>query len=252
MRQDDVSATAIDDQSSSFVEGNNPASAAIYSDSPVKSHNGWSVLLVEDHELVRAGMRRLLEDEDAIDRFVEAASGEQALELSGRYQFDLIFLDLSLPGISGFETALELLRRWPDTHIVVLTAVRQFTFTRKLLDLGVKGYLTKDCEPEQLANAIHEVMAGRIYLLPDVARQLALGVPDSVEELLGHLSHRETEIMVLTYRGLRNTQIAERLFISEKTVHTYRARALEKLNVKSTAELTRLLHKLDAWDDPTG
>lgn len=217
-----------------------------------RCRTGWSILIVDDHELVRAGMRRLLEDVEAIAEFAEAPTGEMALDLARQHRFDLIFLDLSLPGISGLEAAMELLRRCPDSRIIVLTAVRQFTFTRQLMDMGVKGYLTKDCEPRQMEKAIHEVMAGRAYLSPEVAHELATGLPDSVELLFRSLSPREAEIVLLTLRGLRNRQIGERLYISEKTVSTHRVRALEKLKVSNTVELTRLLHQLDAWDQLAG
>ncbi len=252
MNPGDVSATETNQNSDRAVPANSGYESAMRPGRVCRGNPQWSVLIVDDHELVRVGMRRILEDVESIGRFVEAANGERALELARHDRFDLIFLDLSLPGISGLETAMELLRRWPEVRIIVLTAVREFTFTRQLVDLGVKGYLTKDCDPEQMEKAIYDVMAGRVYLAPQVAQQLAVGLPDPVEKLFRTLTARETEIVLLTFRGLRNRQIAERLFISEKTVSTHRMKALEKLEVKSTAELTRLLHKLDAWDQLTG
>jgi len=198
-----------------------------------------SLLIVDDHELVRAGMRRLMEDAANIGSFHEAGSGEQAVQAADQNAFDIVFMDLSLPGMSGMQATIELLARRPHLRIIVLTAALQARHIRQLLRLGVKGYLTKDCSIEHMEMAIEEVMAGRAYLSPEATHQLSSSAPagEQAEACFGCLTRRELEVIIWTLQGMRNREIGSRLFISEKTVSTHRRSAFEKLCVSSNAEL---------------
>lgn len=212
-----------------------------------------SVLIVDDHELVRAGMRRLLEDIGYNIRFTELASGEAALQVVRDDHFDIVFMDLSLPGISGVEAAFSLLRSQRDLAIIVITAVMDVSFTRKLLDTGVRGYLTKNCSPLQMERAIREVLAGQVYVAPDVVKMLGLRSMDQDSEvaIFDRLSARELQIAIQLLQGKRNCQIAVDLNISEKTVSTHRSRAFRKFGIASTAELATIAVRTGMWDQLT-
>lgn len=211
-----------------------------------------SVLIVDDHELVRAGIRRILEDFGYALQFSELGSGESLLEVARQQHFDLIFLDLSLPGISGVEAALSLLRRQRDLRIIVVTAVMDVSFTRRLLDSGVRGYITKNCNPRQMERAIREVLADQVYVSPDVAGLLEK-TPSSErsQPSFDDLSRREMQIVIELLKGRRNRQIAENLNISEKTVSTHRMRAFRKFGISSTAELASVAMKQGVWEHLT-
>jgi len=212
-----------------------------------------SILIVDDHELVRAGICRLLEDFGYPLRLSELDSAEAALEVARREHFDLIFLDLSLPGISGVEAALSLLRAQREVRIIVVTAVMDVSFTRKLLDSGVRGYLTKNCSPSQMERAIREVLAGHVYISPDVSGLLEQSRLERVEDepSFDDLSKREMQIVIELLKGKRNRQIAENLNISEKTVSTHRIRAFRKFGISSTAELASIAMKKGVWEHLT-
>jgi len=215
----------------------------------VESPRKLSILIVDDHELVRAGMRRLLEDAGNIGAFHEVASGEEAISAAAEFPFDIVFMDLSLPGMSGVEATFALLRRRPDSKIIVITAAMRLTFVRQLLDSGVKGYLTKDCSPQQMEQAVTDVMAGKVYLSPQVASELALSTHSQGLSRFASLSKREAEVVLFAIHGHTNRQIGERLYISEKTVSTHRTRAFEKLEVSNTVEMAHLAIIDGLWDD---
>lgn len=219
---------------------------------PGRAATPLSVLIVDDHELVRAGIRRILEDFGYALQFSELANGESMLEVARQQRFDLIFLDLSLPGISGVEAALSLLRRQPDLRIIVVTAVMDVSFTRRLLDSGVRGYLTKNCSPSQMERAIREVLADQVYISPDVSGLLEQTRRTEVDQpSFDDLSKREMQIVIELLKGKRNCQIAENLNISEKTVSTHRIRAFRKFGISSTAELASVAMKQGVWEHLT-
>lgn len=206
----------------------------------------FSVLIVDDHELFRAGVQRLLEDSGYPLAFSEAATGESALEQVRSQPVDLVFMDLSLPGISGVEAAMSLLRNHRETKIIVVTAATEVTYIRKLLETGVQGYLTKDCAPRQMERAVREVLAGNVYVSPAVARILEHRDSPTNEEQgkFDCLSKREYQIVFLLIQGRNNRQIAADLHISEKTVSTHRTRALRKVGVSSLAELAAMAFRI--------
>ena len=211
---------------------------------------GLDLLVVDDHALVRAGMRRLLEDHSSIATISEASSGEEALELADTRAFGMVLMDIALPGISGLEAADRLLRALPDALVIMVTGKLDAGPIRRLLGSGVRGYVTKGSEATEMVDAITRVIAGERYLSPDVARQLAMDTIDGGESNpFERLTAREHEVIVLLLRGRRNRQIGESLFISEKTVSTHRTRSFEKLGVATTADLVRLAMRHGLWDE---
>ncbi len=208
------------------------------------------VLIVDDHELVRAGMRRLLEENPQLGTIVEANTGEEALELAREQRFDLVLMDIYLPGISGMEASDRLLQMDPDSRIIMVTGKLEGGHIRKLLNSGVRGYITKGSSSDEMDRAMRRVMAGEQYLSPDVAQQVAMDMINGDDENpFDRLTSRESEIIHLLLRGHRNRQISNSLHISEKTVSTHRTRAFEKLQVKNTAELVRLAMRFNLWND---
>lgn len=207
------------------------------------------VLIVDDHELVRAGMRRLLEENPHIAQITETSSGEEALQLAKAQAFELVLMDINLPGISGLEAADKMLLLAPECRIIMVTAQLDGGHIRKLLSAGVRGYITKGSSAQEMDKAVQRVMAGEQYLSPDVAQQMAI---DSINGSDGNpfdkLTTRETEIINLLMDGQRNRQISDSLHISEKTVSTHRTRAFEKLGVKNATELVRLAMRFDMWN----
>ncbi|MGQ7846257.1 response regulator [Granulosicoccus sp. 3-233] len=208
------------------------------------------VLIVDDHELVRAGMRRLLEENPQLGSIYEANSGEEALELAREERFDLVLMDITLPGISGMEASDRLLQLDPGSRIIMVTGKLEGGHIRKLLNSGVRGYITKGSSSDEMDRAMRRVMAGEQYLSPDVAQQVAMDMINGDDENpFDKLTSRESEIIHLLLRGHRNRQISNSLHISEKTVSTHRTRAFEKLQVKTTAELVRLAMRFNLWND---
>ena len=208
------------------------------------------VLIVDDHELVRAGMRRLLEENPQLGTIFEANSGEEALELAREQRFDLVLMDITLPGISGMEASDRLLHIDPDTRIIMVTGKLEGGHIRELLNSGVRGYITKGSSSDEMDRAMRRVMAGEQYLSPDVAQQVAMDMINGDDENpFDRLTSRESEIIHLLLRGHRNRQISTSLHISEKTVSTHRTRAFDKLHVKTTAELVRLAMRFNLWND---
>ena len=209
------------------------------------------MLVVDDHALVRSGMRRLLEELPVIGTVTEASSAEEALAMVRERRFRLVLMDISLPGMSGMEAAGKLIERQPDALVIMVTGRLESGPIRRLLATsGVRGYLTKGSEATEMERAIERVLAGERYLSPDVARQLAMDTIDGGDaDPFSRLTARELEVIARLLRGHRNRQIGESLFISEKTVSTHRTRAFEKLGIGTTAELVRLAMRHGLWDE---
>jgi two-component system invasion response regulator UvrY len=208
------------------------------------------VLVVDDHELVRSGMRRLLEDNSLIGNISEASSGEEAVSLARQHHFDIVLMDISLPGISGLQASELLLKKAPDTRIVIVTGKLEGVLIRKLLNCGVRGYITKGSSADDIDKAIRQVINGEQYLSPDVAQQFVMDMLNGDDSNpFDRLTSREFEIIMLLLDGKRNRIIADSLHISEKTVSTHRTRAFEKLHVTTTAELVRLAIRFELWSE---
>jgi len=200
------------------------------------------VLLVDDHELVRTGIRRILDSDSEIDIVGEATSGEEALEKIKELKPDLVLMDVNMPGIGGIEATRKTRRLYPDTRVIALTVHVDAPFPEQLHEAGASGYLTKGCPADELFDAIKTVAAGEPFISADVSRKMTLqrfsGVdPDSP---FNKLSQREMQVFLMITQGSKTQDISDSLCLSPKTVSTYRHRLFEKLNVETDVELTHL------------
>lgn len=200
-----------------------------------------SVVLVDDHELVRTGFRMIVQQQPDMRIVGEAGSAEEGLKLIRRTKPDVALVDVHMPGMSGVELTERMVRAKLRTQIVILTVVEDARFPKRLLDAGALGYLTKGCSADELLTAIRQVGLGRRYLAPAVAQQLALATLDGEESPFDALSSRELEVAMMLVRGKQLTTIAEQLNLSPKTVSTYKQRLLDKLHVEHVIGLAHLM-----------
>ena len=198
------------------------------------------VFLVEDHGLVRAGFRQLLEGAPGITVVGEAASAEEACAVLADRAPQVLILDVSLPGISGVEAIGRLLRLVPGLHILMLSMHESDPFPQLALERGASGYLSKRSAPEELVAAVRQVAQGRRYLSGDIAQRVALERVTGDRAGLQALSPREFEIFILLARGFSVRQAADAVHLSPKTIHVHRANLLRKLGVRTTAELVQI------------
>ncbi len=198
------------------------------------------VMLVDDHKLVRAGVRRLLGDFDDIDVVVEADSGEEALLLVRDHLLDVVLMDINMPGIGGVEATRKLLRLVPTLSIVAVTVHGEQPYPSRLLEAGVKGYVTKECGSSEIASAIRAAAKGEFYFSAQIAQKMAVNAATAGTSPFDGLSQREWQIMTMLARGDKVQGIADSLCLSPKTVSTYRYRLMEKLKVNTDVELTHL------------
>jgi len=198
------------------------------------------VLLVDDHHIVREGIKRLLSDASDIEIVAEAASGEEALKLARENAVDVVLMDVQMPGIGGIEATRKIIHYHPKVKVLVLTVCDDDIFPTRLLRSGASGYVTKGSPADELLQAIHEVYAGERYLSPRVAQQLALKRFDDKSSPFDHLSERELQVLLMITQGQKVQTISSQLHLSPKTVNTYRYRIFAKLGVKSDVELTHL------------
>jgi two-component system invasion response regulator UvrY len=205
------------------------------------------ILLVDDHELVRTGISRILNDVKDFNVVASVGSGEEAVELCRKSPPDIIMMDVSMPGIGGLEATRKILRFCDSTRIICLSMHKENPIPTKIMQAGAHGFLTKDADPREMVNAIYKVSSGQRYISADVAQELAIGsTSQNHDNPFENLSDRELEITLMLTRGTRVPEIASNLNITAKTVNTYRYRMFDKLNVSSDVELTHLAlrHKL--------
>jgi len=196
------------------------------------------ILLVDDHPVVRQGIKQVLAGAFHPALVGEAANAEEGLTEVRSNEWDVMVLDLTLPGMSGLDLLKDLRREQPMLPVLVLSMHPPDQFARRALNAGASGYLTKDSPPTELVKAVGEVIAGRRYLNPSVIQDLVLHQqPEDGRQPHDALSDREYQVMRMIASGLTVTQIAARLTLSVKTISTYRARVLEKMQMKTTAEL---------------
>lgn len=197
------------------------------------------VLIVDDHDVVRDGVKSIFIQQGEPATFLEASSVPEALKLAGEGSFDVAVVDLSLGGQSGLELLKELKLIQPKLPVLVLSMHAEEHYAQRAFKAGAAGYITKDTSRAELANALHRVMAGGRYVSAGLAEKLAFDLKrDTDKPLHETLSDREFEVMCLIASGKTVGQIAEQLLLSDKTVSTYRARILEKMAMKNNAELT--------------
>lgn len=199
------------------------------------------VLVVDDHRLVRAGIRRILDEASHVEVVGEADSGEAALAQVREHRPQVVLMDVNMPGIGGLEATRKLLRIDPELKIVALTVHGAEPYPSRLLEAGAVGYVTKGCDEGEILDAIRKVAAGERYLGADIARQMALsGLEHGGGNPFDRLSQREVQVMMLVTAGRKLQEISDTLCLSPKTVSTYRYRLYEKLGVSNDVELTRL------------
>lgn len=205
------------------------------------------VLLVDDHAVVRSGIRQFLSGTNDVEVIQEAESGEQGLALALQSNFDVIVLDINLPDMNGLEVLKRIRRKKPQQPVLIFSMLSEEDFAMPALGVGASGYLSKDSSPDQILMAIRSVAAGGRYVSSFLAERLLAGnVPKGQQILHDALSWREMEVLLLLSKGVALKTLGAQLHLSVKTVSTYRARILKKLNASSNAELTRyvLQHKL--------
>lgn len=199
------------------------------------------VFLVDDHDLVRHGIKKLLDDAAGIKVVGEAKSGEEAIKLCKEFEPDLILMDIRMPGIGGLEATRKLLRSHPGIKVLVLSAFEDDLFPSKLLQAGASGYITKGAGVDEMVKAIRAVNAGQRFITPDIAQKIALkhisGQDSSPFELL---SQRELQVTMMITNGHKVQIIANKLCVSPKTINSYRYRIFKKLMIHSDVELTHL------------
>ncbi|MGG1945672.1 response regulator transcription factor RqpR [Trinickia sp. NRRL B-1857] len=197
------------------------------------------ILLVDDHAIVRQGVRQLLLNHAVAREVVEADSGAQALASLDIDPFDIILLDISLPDMNGVEVLKRLKRRQPRTPVMMFSMYREDQYAVRSLKAGASGYLSKTVTASQMIDAIRQVAAGRKYVSPALAEALADYVSFDSDQLPHEkLSDREYQTLCMLASGKRLTDIAHALSLSVKTVSVYRARLLEKMKLNNNAELT--------------
>jgi two-component system, NarL family, invasion response regulator UvrY len=198
------------------------------------------VLITDDHPVVRHGIRQILEDNDRIGLVEEAGNGKELIQKLKEKEFDVILLDISLPGRSGLEMISEIKKIRKSAGIIMLSIHSEDIYALKAIKLGASGYLTKASAPEELLKAIIKVANGERYISASVADKLAENlISETDKPSLLTLSVRELQVLDLFAAGKTVVQIADELSLSPKTISTYRTRLLEKLNLHTTADLIR-------------
>jgi DNA-binding NarL/FixJ family response regulator len=201
------------------------------------------VLLADDHALVREGTRRLLETESDVEVVAEAASGEEAVEATKRLHPDIAIMDIAMPGMGGIEATRAIKVSCPETAVLVLSAYDDEPYLMKLLEVGAAGFLLKSVHGQELISAIRAVSRGESVLQPSIAEKIMLRMSSQAEEqqsMADLLSEREFEVLRLAARGLPNKEIARRLGLSIRTVHSHLANIFMKMQVGSRTEAVLL------------
>jgi two-component system invasion response regulator UvrY len=193
------------------------------------------VLIAEDHNIVRDGLRRILAAHADIEVAAEAASGDEALALVKANDYDVALLDMSMPGLSGIDLIKRLKLEKPKLRILVLSMHGEGQYAARALKAGASGYLNKDSAAELLVSALRKIAGGGMH----IGEAAAASLVSSARQPHQALSDREFEVLRLLAAGLGPTEIAEKLHLSVKTVSTHKTRVLEKLDLKSTADLVR-------------
>ena len=199
------------------------------------------VLLADDHSIVRAGLRRIVEESGEMHVVAEAADGRKAIQLVQKTAPDVAVIDISMPGLDGLEVIAQLQAQHPKLPILVLTMHEEGQYVVRAIQAGAMGYLTKQSAPEQLVKAIRKIYDGQRYITDEAAELLALRVAkgSNGKSPLDSLSMRELQVLRRLAMGHTNREIASAYHISIKTVDTYRARLLKKLGLRNNAELSR-------------
>ena len=201
------------------------------------------VLIADDHTIMRAGLRSLLEKEDQIEVVAEAENGRKAVQLAVTHKPDVVVMDVSMPDLNGIEATSQVLESLPEAKVIALSMHSDKRFVMGMLRAGAFGYLLKDCASQELANAIVSVASNKKYLSPDIA---GVVIDDSLyggrqggETVSSMISAREREVLQLIAEGWSTKQIAAHLYVSVKTIETHRRQIMKKLDLHNIADLTK-------------
>lgn len=198
------------------------------------------ILITDDHPIVRRGIRQILEDESRFDLIDEAGNGHELTARLSEKEYDIVLLDISMPGESGLELISKIKKKNSRTGILMLSIHSEEFYAIRALKLGASGYLTKSSAPDELVSAIEKVTSGKKHISSSIAECIASGIVDEpTEKSRPFISSRESDVLEHLADGKTLSQIAEDLMLSPKTISTYRERLLKKLNLSTTAELIR-------------
>lgn len=201
------------------------------------------VLLVDDHKILREGLRTLLEQEDDIHIIGEADNGRASVKLASELAPDLVIMDLAMPDLNGIDATRRITEADPNARVLALSMHSDGRYVRGMLQAGARGYILKDCAAEELTRAIRTVMAGQLYVSPGVTGTLVKDYirrsSASEHDEIAALTHREREVLQMLAEGGSTAHIAAELHLSVKTVETHRKRIMDKLGLRSIAELTK-------------
>ncbi len=198
------------------------------------------VYLVDDHALVRTGMKMILSGETDIEVIGEAESGEDALREIRQLKPDVVLCDLHLPGVSGLEVTERIVRGQQATRVVIVSVLEDGPMPKRLLEAGASGYISKGCNAQELLRAVRDASLGRRYLGNNIAQNLALSTVEGSASPFDSLSPRELEVALLLTQGFRQEDIARRLSLSAKTINTHKARLFEKMGIHDNIALARM------------
>lgn len=196
-------------------------------------------IIADDHRIVRRGIKEIIQDEFPTAVIEEASDSESLINKILNQKFDLVITDISMPGRNGLEALQQIRQLRPSLPVIVLTIHPESQYAIRAYKNGAKGYLNKETAPDELVNAIKQVLAGKKYITQSVAEDFFTSIDKKGAPLHQLLSNREFQVLKLIASGKSNSEIAKQLLLSETTVSTYRTRILEKLNLQSTAEIIR-------------
>lgn len=210
------------------------------------------VLVVDDHDLVRSGIVRLLADSDNIDVVGEANCGEDAVKLCRELAPDVVLMDINMPGIGGLEATRKAVRYNPDLKVIAVTACDDGPFATRLMQAGAAGFMSKGAEVNEMVRAVLKVNSGQRYISPDIAQRMALKpFQKGSESPFDQLSEREMQTTLMIVGCHKVQEISDKLCVSPKTVNSYRYRIFEKLGIDGDVELTVLAMKHGILDTQT-
>ena len=202
-----------------------------------------TILLVDDHDILRGGLAAVLNKEPDMEVIGEAEEGRGALDMARKHKPDVAVMDVTMPHLNGIDATAQICREVPDTKVLALSMHGESKFVSRMLEAGAKGYLTKSCSPEELLNAVRTVNSGKIYLSPKIATVV---IQDYINPnktgsgpSLDALSSREREVLQLFAEGKTTKQIAMMMHLSPKTIETHRSHIMDKVGIHSIAELTK-------------
>jgi two-component system, NarL family, response regulator NreC len=205
------------------------------------------ILIADDHDVVRSGLKMLLRSHEGFSVVAEAADGEEAIQMVERHKPDVAILDISMPKLDGIEATRAIKQRYPDTRILILSVHQNEEYAYQVLKAGASGYLLKNAGKKEIVAAIRAVLSGKQSFSPGISQIIVDGfvnrtkdpAPRDAVKPSNSLTERETEVLRLIAEGLTSRQIAEKLFLSFRTVNTHRANLMAKLDIHDTAGLVR-------------